>query len=185
MGRGKDKKQNDSLLDIESRAAAAVRDYKAGKFRNIRDAATAYDLTYGKLRNRLVASGIGPKGIAQVDQQIITLWEEKAIVRRIVQLDDWGFPPRMKYVKDMATSFLRSHHPEGTCSVNLGKNWTTRFLGRHPELDSKFAVRLDKQRGYANNPAIFKDFFKKLFDIIAKHKILPHNILYNMDERVF
>jgi hypothetical protein len=99
MGHGRKK----SLCEVEDRVAAAITNYKGSKFKNIRDAATAYDLTYSKLRNRL--AGIEAKGAAQVDQQLLTSWEEKAIVRWILQLDDWGFPPRMKYVKDMAIAF--------------------------------------------------------------------------------
>ncbi|KAH8145291.1 uncharacterized protein LAJ45_01640 [Morchella importuna] len=144
-------------LDDEERVLAAVKAYRSGKFKNIRDAAMAHDITYGKLRNRL--AGVQSKTHSHIDQQALTPAEEKAIVAWIVQLDIWGFPPRMKYVKDLATNYVRSH---GVKNPNLGVNWTTRFLTRHPELESKFAIRLDKQRGFANNPKVIKDFFKKV-----------------------
>lgn len=151
------RKIKNTSATTESRVVAAMKDYNNGKFKNIKDAATAHDVTYGRLRNRLV--GIEPKGKAHTDQQLLTPIEEKTMVAWILQLDDWGFPLRMKYVKDMATHFVRSH---GVKNPNLGVNWTSRFLTRHPQLETKFAVRLDKQRGYANNPHIIRDFFKKV-----------------------
>lgn len=146
-----------NTFDDEIRVAACIKDYKAKKFRNIKDAAIAHGLTYSKVRNRL--AGVLPRGEAHVDQQLLTPVEERAIVAWILRLDSWGFPPRIKYVKNMATNFVRSH---GVLNPDLGRNWTSRFITRHSELESRFAVRLDKQRGYANNPKIIKDFFKKV-----------------------
>ena len=145
----------------ESQVQAAIRAYKAGKFSNIRDAATAHGITYGKLRNRL--AGIPTRTESHISQQNLTPAEERVLVSRILQLDQWGFPPQIQYIRDLATHFIRSH---GRSSTTIGKNWTTQFLKRHPSLDSKFAARLDKQRGFANNPVIVRDFFTKVVLII-------------------
>lgn len=109
------------------------------------------------LRDRL-KGGKSKKG-CRVDHQIWTPAEENAIKGWILKLDDWGFPPRQQYVKDMALDFLKSH---GIASPKLGKNWLSRFLNRHPDLSSKFCTRLDKQRAYANNPKIIEDFYEKV-----------------------
>jgi hypothetical protein len=84
--------------------------------------------------------------------------EEKAIELWISRVDDYGWPPRIEYVRQMAVGLMRSH---GIKNPSVGKNWMTRFLNRHPKLASKFATRLDKQRSYASNPIILRDFFKK------------------------
>jgi len=145
----------------ESQVQAAMRAYKAGKFSNIRDTATAHGITYGKLRNRL--AGIPTRSESHVGQQNLTSIEERVLVSRILQLDQWGFPPQIQYIRDLATHFIRSH---GRSSATIGKNWTTQFLKRHPSLESKFAARLAKQRGFANNPVIVRDFFTKVVLII-------------------
>lgn len=43
----------------------------------------------------------------------------------------------------------------------LGAHWLSRFLDRNPELASKLAVRLERQRTCADNPVIIKDHFIK------------------------
>jgi hypothetical protein len=56
--------------DDEERVLAAVKAYRSGKFKNIRDAAMAHDITYGKLRNRL--AGVQSKTHSHIDQQALT-----------------------------------------------------------------------------------------------------------------
>lgn len=58
----------------------------------------------------------------------------------------------MKNVKDMATHVVGRN---GVKSPALGANWTSRFITRHLELESKFDVRLEKQRGL---PTMHKSF---------------------------
>ena len=68
-------------------------------------------------------------------QQLRSIAEEKAIVRWIVKLEEWGFPPRIEHVKE-AVIKLKGDWPEDR---NIGRNWITRFLNRHPELVFKFS----------------------------------------------
>ena len=160
-----------SFTSDESQVLAAMRAYKAGKFSNIRDAAMAHGITYGKLRNRL--AGISTRSESHISQQNLTPAEERVLVSRILQLDQWGFPPQIQYIRDLATHFIRSH---GKSSTTIGKNWTMQFLKRHPSLECKFAARLDKQRGFANNPLIVRDFFTKVVLIIPSlHPNLMNN----------
>lgn len=49
---------------------AAIRDYRSGKFKDIKDAATAHNVTHGRLGNPL--SSKGPKGKAHVGKQLLT-----------------------------------------------------------------------------------------------------------------
>jgi len=143
--------------DTESNTQAAVRDYRAGRFTCIRDAATSHGISYTKLRNRL--SGVPPRAEAHTSQQTLTVQEEKAIVNHILRLDNWSFPPCISYSNSLTNHYIRSNEISGTVA---GKNWGRRFITRHPILETRFAVRLDKQREFANNPAIIRNFFKKV-----------------------
>ena len=66
----------------------------------------------------------------------------------------------------------------------LGSTWLRGFLNRHPELSSKFASGLNRQRTLSSKPGSIKDYFQKLQMLLRKHNFLPHNI-YNMDEKAF
>lgn len=153
MGRPHQKKKE----DFEKRVQDATKDLDSGKFSEISEAAEAHGLAFSTLKDRL--GGTLSRQKARIPQQKFSPSEENAIKGWILRLDDWGFPPQHQYVKDMALDFLRSH---GIATPTLGKNWLTRYLSRHPELASKFATRLDKQRSYASNPQVLRDFFDKV-----------------------
>ena len=141
----------------ESRIAAALQEIKTGQQPSIRAAAEHYGLKYETLRDR--KRGAKNRWASHKEQQNLTIDEENAIIEWISKVDGFGWPPRTAYVRQMALGFLRGH---GIHHPTLGKNWITRFLDRHPDLASRFASRLDKQRAYASNPAIIRDFFQKV-----------------------
>lgn len=142
---------------------SALKDLASGKISSIRATAEYYGLKYETLKDR--KKGAGNRVEAHERQQNLTSQEEKAIVRWICKVDDWGWAPKVDYVKQIVLGFKRSHGPE-VQNLKLGKNWITRFLNRHPQLASKFATRLDKQRVYASNPIILGHFFQKGFPFI-------------------
>ena len=71
------------------------------------------------------------------DQQHLTKMEEEAIVRWITRIDNYGWPPRVHYVKQMALGFIRSH---GVRKPVLGKDCVGLFAlpcsFRSPFVDS-------------------------------------------------
>lgn len=136
-------KSNKSLI------AAALLDLETGEQRSIRGAAAHYGLKYETLRDR--KRGAKNRAESQEDQQNLTIAEEEAIKKWIEKVDGFGWPPRIEYVRHMALGFIQSH---GMRNPKLGTHWISRFLNRHPDLASRFANRLDKQRAYANNPEI-------------------------------
>ena len=89
---------------------------------------------------------------------------EKAIVRWILKLDDYGMPPQVDYPTDAVMELAKNEkyrqvqvrsQPQGKNPAQtslIGRNWITRFLNRHPELAQKFANRIDRQCAYASNP---------------------------------
>jgi len=124
---------------------------------SIRSAAAAYRIPYETVRNRL--RGTKTRQESHRSQQLLTVEEEKAIVRLCLTLDDWGHPLKLPMIKEFATALL-SESPEKRQEV--GQRWVNRFLGRNPEVVSKYSQRLDRQRATASDPAILKDFFMKV-----------------------
>jgi len=89
---------------------------------------------------------------------LFTKQEEKAIVQWCNHLDDWGFPPKLTLVKQMAEHLIQKRVGQQT----LGKHWLKRFLDRNPELASRFSSILDQERELASNPAVLRDYFTKV-----------------------
>ena len=85
----------------------ALADIESGKVRSIQAAAEKYGLRYETMRDR--KRGAQPRSVAREDQQHLTKQEEEAIVRCITRIDNYGWPPRVEYVKQMALGFIRSH----------------------------------------------------------------------------
>ncbi len=152
MGKVKARK---AASEREKDLKEAQHDYITGLEPSIRSAATTYGVPYGTLRDRL--QGAKPRTEAHNQEQILSVEEEKAIVRFCVTLDDLGHPLRGSLLKAFAISLLPPVRQR-----QLGKHWITRFLNRNPALASKFSQRLDRQRANANDPAILKDFFCKV-----------------------
>lgn len=87
----------------------------------------------------------------------MTAAEERAILRWIYRLELAGFPPRIEHVRE-AVMNLRDE-PDDLDAV-IGKDWTTRFLNRHPELVVKFSSAFDKKRIKASDPEVLIDHFR-------------------------
>jgi hypothetical protein len=130
--------------------------YYSGLEPSIRAAASTYGIPYGTLRDRLRKAQ--PRSAAHEKEQLLTLEEEKSIVRFCETLDNLGHPLQAKMVKAFVMSLLPPHRRR-----QLGKHWMTCFLNRHPAVTAKFSQRLDRQRANANDPAILKDFFRKVY----------------------
>ena len=137
MGRVKKR----ALLKISEREALtkkAIKAFEFGKFPSIRKAAEAHGIGYTTLHRRL--NGGLSRVLAHAGQQLLSPAKERAIVRWIVKMEEFGFPPRIEHVKE-AVILLK-----GDWDEEVGKNWITRFLNRHPNLVSKFSTQFDKKK---------------------------------------
>jgi len=152
MARVKSERQN---TEREKGIRDAKRDYLNGIEPSIRSAASTYGIPYTTLQNRL--RGRQPHQEAHQKQQLLTVEQERSIVRFCVALDDLGHPLKLPLVKQFASSLLTPSQRR-----NVGKHWLSRFLCRNPSLVTKFSQRLDRQRATASNPAILKDFYQKV-----------------------
>lgn len=63
----------------------------------------------------------------------------------------------------------------------LGKNWVSKYLSRHPMLQAKYSRTLDQDRFLAQDHDIIQDWFNLYQSTKAEHGILDEDT-YNMDE---
>jgi hypothetical protein len=103
MGRVKCSDSTDRENDIREAKHA----YHSGLEPSIRAAASIYGIPYGTLGDQL--RGAQPRSAAHEKEQLLTLEEEKSIVRFCETLDDLGHPLQAKMVNSFATSLLPPH----------------------------------------------------------------------------
>jgi hypothetical protein len=151
---------------------------------SIRASAAKYNVPYTTLRDRL--AGTHSRQESHQNQQILLFDEEISIVKWIQQMDDWGFPPKISVVKEMAGHLAQTR----ATGHKLGRNWLSRFLERHPEVASRFADRLDRARNSAGHPSTIRDYFHKVVPTCSTPVLpppffpckaplpLPYNILW-------
>jgi hypothetical protein len=186
-------KDRTSQLDIdrEERFQKALKALKDGVFTSIGEAATAFNLPKSSLGHR--RNGRQTRQKAHEGDQILSPAAEKAVVKWILKLDDYGFPPRLdrlwqmveKLAVEERAALKARNEAEGRKNKvhdTIGKNWITQFLNRHPVLAAKLARRMDRQRVFARNATTIADHFRKLGKIIQKERFRPHQIS-NVDEK--
>jgi hypothetical protein len=161
----------------EGRILLAIQALKLGQLQSIRAAAKAYDVPYSTLSTRL--HGIACRRDMTPNLQKLTLKEEEAIVRYILDLDSRGFPPRPQAVQEMADLLLAERD-----ALPVGKNWTTNFIKRRTELKTKFNRKYDYKRALCEDPVIIRDWFRLVRNTIGKYGIQEEDI-YNFDEAGF
>jgi len=111
--------------------------------------------------------------------QRLTKLEEETIVRYILDLDSRAFPPRRSAVEDMANQLLAARD-----SGRVGKNWTSNFVRRQPQLSTRFTRKIDYQRVKCEDPNAYNAWFQLVRNMINKHGICEEDI-YNFDETGF
>jgi hypothetical protein len=113
-------------------------------------------------------------------RQRLTPLEEEALKNWCLQLEVWNFPARIESLRRMVETMCRA---KGDFKP-IGHNFQDRFFKRWPELKSKFAPPLDKQRAGAEDPAVFQRYFELFHALVTQYNINPLDI-YNMDEKGF
>ncbi len=85
-----------------------------------------------------------------VSKQRWTPEEDESLESWVLQLQAWGWPPRVAQLRDMAHELLQA---KGDYK-ELGVNWNSGFLERYPALQSKYSRTLDQERYLAEDPEI-------------------------------
>jgi hypothetical protein len=120
----------------EARILLALQALHNNPRRKLRPTAEAYQVSYSTLRDR--KNGIQsrrdiiPKSRKQSDL------EEQIIVQFILDLDSRGFPPRLRFVEEMANHLLADRDRS-----SVGKRWAHNFVKRQPELKTRFSRKYD------------------------------------------
>jgi len=149
-------KCRDAAIDRENEIREAKHAYRTDLEPTICAAASPYGIRHRTLRDWF--RGAQPRGAAHEKEQLLTPEEEKSIVRFCETLDDLGHPLQGKMVKAFAMSLLPSNWRR-----QLDIHWMTHFLNRHPAITTNSSQCLDRQRANANDHAILKDFFRKVY----------------------
>ena len=116
---------------------------------SLSQAARMYAVSKTTLYNRL--QGRREQSEYLQTRQILTPEEKAALTRWVLQLYAWGWPAKNFHLRKMAVDLLKAKGETGT----LGINWTSQFLKRHPELQSKYSRTLDQDRVFAENEEVF------------------------------
>jgi hypothetical protein len=107
------------------------------------------------------------------------LTEEQTIVQYILDLDSWGFAPRLCEVADMADKVLGVRGGEP-----VGKKWAARFIMCSNALKMAFNWAKDRQRILQEDPEVIGAWFKLVEETKAKWGAHNEDI-HNFDETGF
>ena len=143
----------------------------------LRDLAILYKIPHSTLSDRL--RGNPSCHEAQQKYQATSPAVERSLIGWVNDMDGSGFPPHLDLFKSTAIRLISEEK-----GPPLGSTWLRGFLNHRPELSSKFASGLNRQRALSSKLGSIKVYFQKLQMLLRKHNFLPHNI-YNMDEKGF
>lgn len=152
---------------------------------SIREVAKLHHIPFATLAKRLNAT-TQSYSLAHAHRQALTIEEEDILVDYIRRMTQLGHPPTHQIVRETA-EHLRHNRAlfEGVANTvaapPLGKNWTSKFQSRHPEVVSAWTRALDASRLKAEAPERLIPWFAELRTVFDQHHYLPESI-YNMDE---
>ena len=162
--------------EVKERLKEAVQVYEEAEGSlSISEAARLYAISKTTLYHRI--KGRQDQLSYAVSKQRLTPEEEESIQNLVLEIQSWGFPPRVAQLQEMTEELLQARHE----FKELGKNWTAGFLNRHPVLQSKYSRTLDPDRFFAQNRDSIQQWFDLYWSIKAKHGILDEDT-YNIDE---
>lgn len=164
----------------EGRVSLALQAYRNHQFPSLREAAKTYDVNFSTLQRR--HHGTRSRLETTANSRKFTTAEEELLVQKVLYQCAQGLPPQQAVVKDWANVMLRSKQPSDPQTV--GTNWVTKFVKRHPELNSVYNRKMDYQRAECEDPEVMRLWFKLVQDTISKYGV-PEEDIYNFDETGF
>ena len=111
-------------------------------------------------------------------QQYLTPCEEKAVVKFILKMAEFGQPVRIKYVPSLAFSVARQRSTNKPLKPPA-ENWARAFKRRHPELKANRSKPLDWDRYNIYDKVVH--WFEVIGEVLQDPAIVPENV-YNVDE---
>ena len=127
----------------EAQIQRALKALESGKYTTLGEAAIAFKVPKSTLGHR--RTGRQTRRKAHEKEQLLSAASEEAIVKWILKLDSWGFPPRLDRLWEKINVLAKAEkeaqqaqaRAEGSARLvydHIGQNWITQFLDRHPEL---------------------------------------------------
>jgi len=117
----------------------------------------------------------------QVSGQSLSPEQESSLVKWVEYLSCTGLPVHHQFLRDLANELLKSRLTiEGSMAKQVGKHWVSRFLARHPSLQSKVAKSIEMTRAKVTQKQL-QNWFTVFKQVVDEYNIDPENI-YNMDE---
>jgi hypothetical protein len=162
-----------SLLP-EERLQLAIKAFQPSQIANIYATSQLYNVPYTTFNHRL--RGRVTRQDTQINNRRLTTAEEKALVQRIISLDNNGFSPTLKFVRGMANLLLQQREP----GCKVGKNWLTRWLRGYDELMAKYLRKYNYQRAKCEDSEVLGKWFELVQPTISKYGIVTEDI-YNFD----
>lgn len=115
--------------EARDRLKEAVQAYEEGEGSlSISQAARLYVVSKTTLYNRI--HGRQDQALYGITKQRLTSEEEESTESWVLDIQSWGFSPRISQLREMAEELLQARGDY----KELGVNWTSGFLTRHPML---------------------------------------------------
>ena len=96
--------------------------------------------------------------MAHIDQMLLSPQEEKAIVRWIFVLPEWGFPSPLAHVQE-AIDLLKYEPQSMETYHEIGAYDITRFLDRHLKVVATINTPMEEARMKTYNPQVIQAHF--------------------------
>ncbi|KAJ6103443.1 hypothetical protein N7486_005870 [Penicillium sp. IBT 16267x] len=167
-------------LSQESRIQMAISAYKKKQFRSPTAAAAMFGVPRTSLLNRL--RGLKPRIETRANGHRLTVPEEEALTKQLLDADKRGFSIRPEFLRGMAQNLLCERVQDPTAT--LGVNWAYKFIKRHPALRTRYNRRISYQRAKQEDPKVIKQWFTTVREVIQEHGIHKDDI-WNFDETGF
>ena len=114
-----------------------------------RKLATIYSICATILKGRIDQKQL--LHIINMGKRKLTQSEEDTIARRVIKLDSRAFPPRMRYVEEIANLLRRVRD-----ASPVGKNWASSFVRRRLDLRSRLYRRIDYAWVFNEDPIAYR-----------------------------
>ena len=169
----------------EDTLTTAVAAYRNSEFTSIRKCAYAFNIPHTTLTSRLLNQTSYSK--SHESQQILSIAEEKALLKAITRLAKSGCPITLLLTRDLAeeirlSRFRLSSTP--TSYAPISKRWIDRFRKRYPELKTVYSRALDASRFEGVTYQIVNVYFDALTDLFLENSY-PSDAIFNVDESGF
>lgn len=135
--------------DHDVKIAQAAEAFRAGQYTSIRKCAAAFGVDHTTLSRHL--RGQKSRRAARAPQQLLTPEQEQHLVQWILRSEAGGNTINHTQIREIALLILQVTNGPTT----VGKEWTYRFLKRHPEIKTKMGKKLDQQK--AQTPTTIDD----------------------------